>query len=313
LDDAGLARRRCRIPQERSSLMSGSNCEQIREYGSEVHTRRAALAALASGIGALTWQETDARRKRRRRGHQRAKAAAKGGASQRPIADFLDAQGTTNDFIFPIPDFVGWASNPPDPTTRFASVDYAGLANAYLVGEGYPDLGTTMSGKVTEQALKDGRAEVSVVLHTKNALSWALTLTNFDVANDPLSFGYRPGELLDPNNVGLSPALGDSQFSVVFNNTAPGAPLPDLITAFILGGAEPGQELLKLSFRASASGLLREPSEYPEGTPGHLTIVQTGLVYKFTSSEQPPHPAVADGFPAEKVEWKKVGAGTTKS
>jgi hypothetical protein len=170
---------------------------------------------------------------------------------------------------------------------------------------------------VTEQALKDGRAEVSVVLHTKNALSWAFTVIDPNdpdtFAENPLSFGYRPAELLDPSNTGLSPALGDSQFSVVFNNIAPGAPLPDLVAAFNLGGAEPGQELLKIGIQATASGLFRAPSGFAEGTPAHLTVVQTGLVYKAGLPNQPPQSAVADGFPAEKVEWKKVGAGTTKS
>jgi len=44
--------------------------------------------------------------------------------------------------------------------------------------------------------LKDGRARVSVVLHTSNALSWALKQPITDIATDPLSFGYRPAELL---------------------------------------------------------------------------------------------------------------------
>jgi hypothetical protein len=290
--------------------LTGSDSNRVLVFSRETLTRRSTLGLLAGGLAAVAWGDAGARKKHRsRKQASRVGAEAAGRATQRPIADFLDAQGTTNQFIPPVPDFVGWGNN--NPATRFASVDYAGLANGYLVGVGYPDLGTKTSGKVTELELKDGRARVSVVLHTTNALSWALKQPITDIATDPLSFGYRPAELLADE--ALDPALGDSEFSVEFNNTAPGAPLPDLIVAFIVGPAEEGQELLKLSFRASAAGDLREPSGFPEGTSGHLTIVQTGLVYKATSPDQPPHPAVADGFPAERVEWRKVGAGATKN
>jgi hypothetical protein len=65
--------------------------------------------------------------------------AAQGPAVQRPISDFLDAQGTTMVFNTPVPDQLGWANNPSlsnsakPPPFRFALFDYSGLANDYLI------------------------------------------------------------------------------------------------------------------------------------------------------------------------------------
>jgi hypothetical protein len=123
-------------------------------------------------------------------------------AVQRPISDFLSQQGTTMVFNAPVPDEIGWAN--AAPSTLFAWFDYNGTAADYLAGFGI-DLGTTTSGKVTERPLKDGRAEVQVILDTKNALTWAAD-PNPDPNADPPSFGYRPAELAaDPS---LVPALG---------------------------------------------------------------------------------------------------------
>jgi len=221
-------------------------------------------------------------------------------ATQRPLSDFLAAQGSTSIFISPLPDFIGWANN--SPQTLFASVDYLGLVGDYLASHGGPVLGTQVEGTVSERALADGRAEVTVVLHTTDALTWVMPLPGNDFATDPLVFGYRGTDLLaDPS---LVPALSSSDSKVVFKNTAPGAPLPDLITAFILGQTLPGQELVSLSFDSNGTGLLRALSGEPEGSPGRCTVVQTGL---FMTGF---HGAVGDGFPAERVTIRPVGAGS---
>ena len=184
-------------------------------------------------------------------------------------------------------------------------MDYAGLANEWLVSQGYPDLGTTTAGSITERPLEDGRAEVSVVLHTKKASAWAFEIDPEspippDVAADPLSFGYRATDL--EANPELPPALGESHFGVVFKNTAPGAPLPDLVAWIALGGELPGQELLSLSFRATAFGALRTPFGVADGTPGRMTISQTGLFHTEF------HGAVGDGFPAERLSCGRSAA-----
>ena len=218
-------------------------------------------------------------------------------STQRPISTFLAAQGTTSLFFPPSPDCIGWANN--NPQTRFALVDYTGLIAQYLQANGGPVIGTAVTGTVSERPLADGRAEVTVVLHAKDALSWAVGLPG-DL-NGPLQFGYRAADLLaDPT---LRPALSSVNMKVVFTNDAPGAPLPDLVDAFILGNASPAQTLLSLNFRADGVGPLHAPSGWAEGAAGKLTISQTGILSNGF------HGAVGDGFPVEIVNLQAVGKG----
>src|SRR5436309_1764433 len=90
--------------------------------------------------------------------------------SARPIADFVSAQGTTAAFVPPSADYLGWTDRAHN---RAISVDYAGLANNYLTAHGAP-LGTTTDGTINERGLSGGRAEVTVQLHTTNALTYVL-------------------------------------------------------------------------------------------------------------------------------------------
>lgn len=220
---------------------------------------------------------------------------AQGPAVQRPIEEFVAAQGThcigeEPDcwlIIEPLPNFVGWFSYSPD---RAASVDYAGLVDAYW---GKP-FGTTMSGSVTERPLPDGRAEVNVRLHTENALTWVAAGGDF---NNPLLFGQRYTEAPDD---WAGAALGESLLQIRFINTAVGAPLPDLIQLFFF--AEEGQEVLFVSFKARADGTLREAYGVPDGTPGRVQVNQTGLY--MTHSAQAP-----DGYlwPVELINLQVVG------
>jgi hypothetical protein len=176
-------------------------------------------------------------------------------------------------------------------------MDYAGLADAYLQSQGAASLGTTMAGTVRERPLRDGRAEVKVNLHTKNALSWANDCCDF--AAGVLLFGSRATDVL----AGSAPALGECFLDFVFINTAPGAPLPDLLQVAFL--PEPGQELRTLSFRGTASGPLHAAFGVAEGTPGRLVITQTGIF--FTSFQG----ATADGFPAERVDLHALAPGAS--
>lgn len=218
------------------------------------------------------------------------------GGQQRPIADFVDRQGdycildgvyadpcpTDPPLLFvpPVDNFIGWT----DPALAIAaSMDYAGLADACAGGA----FGTEMSGSVTERPLADGRAEVHVRLHTTNALTW---VAEGDF-NGPLQFGQRLEACGEPP--GMEAALGSSLLHVTFINTAPGAPLPDLIQLFV--APEAGQEVVKLSFHGHADGSLAD------GTPGRVTVTQTGL---FMTAWQG---ATADGFPVERINLQAVG------
>ncbi|MBI3465662.1 MAG: twin-arginine translocation signal domain-containing protein [Planctomycetes bacterium] len=226
-----------------------------------------------------------------------------GPAVQRPISDFVDAQGTTSFFHDPpgIPDYIGWSTPLADPPVLFGLVDYAGLANAFLSDLVGTDFGTTTEGNVTEQPLNSGNARVTVELHTKNALSWASEL-DFSLDNpfkdSPLLFGYQAVEIAD--DPALVPALGHSHLFLIFDITEPGAPLPDIVAAFILGLETTAVGLTYVAFRARATGALRAAFGVAEGTRGQCVITQTGLLMTSFMG------ATADAFPAETVDVRAL-------
>jgi hypothetical protein len=224
----------------------------------------------------------------------------------RPIEDFLGQQGTYLSpdipggvFVPPVKNHLAWT----DPGQGLGmEFDYAGLANQALIEEGGQDLGTTFSGKVIERDLPDGRAEVTVLLHTKNALSWAIPFDFSDPGDNPfgdndLLFGARVTDVLN----GATPALGQSFLQTRFIVTGPGAPLPDLLQ--IAFAPNEGEELVFLGCRGQASGELRDDFGVPDGTPGRVNMVQTGLFMTHFQG------ATADGFPAERINITPVGRG----
>jgi hypothetical protein len=102
-------------------------------------------------------------------GFDSAPALAQNATQTRPITAFVDAQGTfcfpdgmggCLTFVPPVANFIGWTDR---ARNRALSVDYAGLVDDFFGGA----LGTTTAGTVTERPLADGRAEVTVVLHTR--------------------------------------------------------------------------------------------------------------------------------------------------
>lgn len=201
----------------------------------------------------------------------------------RPIRDFLATQGTfcvapeliglppgdCRIYVPPIKNFVYFI----DPErNRGASVDYAGLADAWIRSKGGRGFNTRFRGKVFEQSLDDGRAVVHVILETRNALCWITADPNDFKA--PLIFGNRAPEVLKKEK---KPALGRSLLELVFINTTPGAPLPDFIELLAVDfGLLPGdpREILKIRFRAGASGELHKGFGVPDGTSGRMRVIQ---------------------------------------
>lgn len=211
---------------------------------------------------------------------------------QRPIEDFVTAQGAQAE-LSPY-DYIGWLSVADRLPDRLAVVDYAGITDKTL-GLG---LGTAFKGLITERPLSDGRAEVVVTLETQNALIWVADLGGafdaqaFDCDSCRLLFGATGREVL--NNA--APALGRSFFQLVLKNTAVGAPLPDIFSAFITGNTyRDGQELLSVSFHAEASGFL------PNGEKGQVTIDQIGRVAMRGEKN-----VFQDEFDVERIEVKPV-------
>lgn len=225
-----------------------------------------------------------------------ATAAAQGAAQRLPISAFLDTQGSQNIYIPPVPDYWGWTAPPPGVKTpapsyvggNGGSCDYAGLANGWLVENGYPDLGTAFSGSVTTRSLADGRMLVRVELRTVNALAFAFRITTpefGDFAVDPLIFGARAQDVLAGT---APPALGECHASFAWKQ------MPGPLVDFNHAWDQPGFEIVDISFRANARGLLAD------GRPGHLIISETGF-------GRIGNGAMADGFPAEFVEVRPTG------
>ena len=210
----------------------------------------------------------------------------------RPIEDFLDAQGTLD-----VPAELysaGWT----DPKTeRFAQIDFTGLANKWIEEEshGKMSLGTKTEGQVIERPLPDGHAEVTVLLHTKNALTWVMEPWAFDPYGDYLVFGHRAQDVLD----GAYPALGESFYKWVFINKAPGAVLPDQLAEIVLGPST--VETLMLSIEANADGTLRGDFGVPDGTPGRVQVTET---CRFSPGRDA---SLAEGWPVEHINLKVVG------
>lgn len=150
--------------------------------------------------------------------------------TERPLSDFLKAQGTLNDppqFFPPAKDYVGWAGG---NGVNFALVDYAGLADKYIQAQTGRSIGTKVHGIVLECTLHTGKAQVSVTLVTTKALGFAqsiqdLTDNNFDFLNTPTILGTKAQDVIN----GAKPATGSVNLSTTFTLPAPDANLPDLI------------------------------------------------------------------------------------
>jgi len=230
-------------------------------------------------------------------------------AGDRPLSDFLEAQGTISGVLSPMPDYLAWSnhgelvsSSGKSMQWRCGQVDYAGISAQYLKDNVGLDVGTEVSGFISERPLKDGRAEVMVVLHTTNAVAWAQDCTydfGFGIAS---AFGEYQADLLA--NPSLVPALAHSNMVVKFKNTAPGAPLPNLLCTVGVGDCTEGFELLSLYFRANGAGPLHVSSGFAEGTWGKLVITETGIFRPgpYTSDNSR---VAFDGWPAERVDWHR--------
>lgn len=238
----------------------------------------------------------------------------------RPIEDFVDQQGTyciddgsggCFQFFPPVNNYIAWSDNSNlDLVTKLALVDYAGIANNYIVSQGGNSLNTKTYGGISEREISTGR-EVTVQLYTTNALTFVAKVLRDDEGNItsdfnswPLLFGYRAAELdpLKPTVLnGAKAALGESFLKVVFTDTKSiGDPMPDLVQ--LANFPEPGQNLKYISFNAKANGELRADFGVSDGTLGQLNVVQRGL-FDPGSKGSP----VLDAFPAERVDLNVVG------
>lgn len=195
---------------------------------------------------------------------------------ERPLSDYLEAQGTFDffgiQFVPPVPNFIGAT----DPVAGLGmSVDYAGIADDAC--NGIAD--TTFSGEIHETPLPDGRALVSVELHTSNAITWVVEGGDFTAG--PVLFGTRWRDENGECVFDELPTLGTSELNTMFIIPEPGGPLPDqfalVVVTLGLGDLFPDQipdglELLTFDLEAKAFGQLAD------GTPAKAETQQISAV-----------------------------------
>ena len=185
-------------------------------------------------------------------------AVARGQTVHTPIQDFVNAQ--TN--------FLIWTDPPHD---REFFVDFAGLANEVLMNNGFPDLGTSQSGSVTQRPAPGGRL-VHVDLHADSCLCYARQLS----APNAMYFGYRISEMIaDPT---LTPAIGSGHFTAEWTDSLPvgSSTMPDMIQLLLLTALN--QHIVRATFEGDAFGSLRAGFGVDEGTPGIVKTTQIGLI-----------------------------------
>jgi hypothetical protein len=252
---------------------------------------------------------------------------------QRPIEDFVAKQGTYCVQLAPgapcflaegpignILAFMKWT----DGYRRFARVDYAALVDRYLEAHGLPTWGTTYDGSITERPLPDGRAEVSVRLHTRNTPGWVTYRTWNDANGDGVgtgselsgptlkAWGHTASELAS----GAYPALVNVEFHLVFVNIAMGAPMPDM-TQFSFDPAYIGTRLYTSITASGAGELAADAATLGLGAPGapaDLVLHQVGLFEVWgelpDAAEKPAgHEGIWNnsGWPTEVLELKPFG------
>jgi hypothetical protein len=173
----------------------------------------------------------------------------------------------------------GWTSAKND---NFLFFDVYGV----IAQEISSDFGTTFDGKVTIRELADGRARVSLVIHTKNALC-------FGYQGDwNYAFGNDPNEVIDEGRVA---SLGEGTLTKTYTIDSPESPLIDL--------EDPYANLESTTAVINCSGVLREATGFPEGTPGRAHVTQQGLFL----NEVPKNCPAGDCWPVETVDFKPVG------
>jgi hypothetical protein len=192
--------------------------------------------------------------------------------THRSLEELLAAQGTTSipnpnlpdgRWYYPYPNTFGWVDGDLE---NMALADYTGILNKWMMEQGHPGFGTQVIGYVKEKVLEDGRAEIFVKLHVKNAITWVIG----DWANSrqfgPKVFGNTPLDVMG----GAQHALCHLKFTAHFINSAPDAPLPDIFQVGFFPQA--GQEMISVSLYAQGKGPLAD------GSPGLMLVKIDGWI-----------------------------------
>jgi hypothetical protein len=202
---------------------------------------------------------------------------AQGRVVKRDLQEWLDAQGTLpapRPGLPNTPRLFGFVNNPDingdgvaEGPAYFLWWDYAGVLSRPGT-TGYVDadnnLGpTSITGTVTERAIGNGLADVTVALNVTDALIWVIKFDGVSPVGTvgDVVFGARETELeANPN---LVPARATAQLTLRFTNPV-GAALPDLRT--------PGLDWYGDTLVLHAEGPLTAAfdPDVEAGTPGKL-------------------------------------------
>lgn len=221
-------------------------------------------------------------------------------ATNRPLSDFLSAQGTLNDppaFFPPVKDYVGWADGGFEV---FALVDYAGLANTYIKSATGVSLGTNVVGYVKECGLAGGDTLVTVGIFTTRALGFAQSIealeqNGFDFGNTPAIFGVKAVDVGTPGAAAAGPASLTATFAI----EAPGGPLPDLVDVLFI--RPEAYKPVSFSFTSSTFGDCT--GEARRGRKARLDVHQAGAT----------DDAGIMVYTAEKVEVVEADGGNCRN
>jgi hypothetical protein len=196
-----------------------------------------------------------------------------GQAQKLAFSDYLDA----------MPNW--WASWPDPATDRVLNFDVWGKLAIY---RGL-DLGTEVDGRITVRPLADGRAYVTIMTKTKNAICWGGQGdgTGYITGIYLHAFGYTPPQIVN----GAEASLGDGMTIEEFIMPSPDSSLYDMYP------------YERVSTVINCSGQLRYGSGYPDGTPGRAHTTQEGLYSTGVPSGCP----AGDCWPTERVDFFPVG------
>jgi hypothetical protein len=153
------------------------------------------------------------------------------------------------------------------------------------------DVGTTVTGNVTVRSLPDGRALVTVLMHSNNAVCWAY---DFGLVSSP-TFGASPRQVA---LLGYTPSLGHGMERIEFTMLSPETPLPPLWELWT-----EQFPVTSLVTEFSCQGTLTAASGYPAGTPAMAPVTQRGLYATVVPTGCP----AGDCWPAELAFYKPTG------
>lgn len=190
-------------------------------------------------------------------------------STSRPISDFINSQGSIKIPVGLLS--LAAQSNYFDSKGKRVFIDRSGIYAKSFNNYGYSLIQPTFTGTIMETPLPNGQAEVIIHIVTHNAMIYVVDQSDGSKCNYlgvtiaafcPTLFGYGMKDLLQDRN--LTPVLTDSVYDIVLINSAPGAPIPDLV---MTGTSSSSPAYVKsFSLEATAVGPL------PDGRTGLVTF-----------------------------------------